>query len=463
MQYSIVEKAKLNKDFRIDPEFYKTENLLNDTQIKRHNLIDLQQVFITDGEHGSPEWDENSNIKYITAENIKEGYIQESEFKTISKEQNDRNKRAHLQKDDILIYSVGAYAGLVAKAETHLFPCSIPRSVAIIRVQEKITSDYIVSFLNSKYGKYQMKRLQAGNAQPVLALEKIRDLLIPLMNKELIRIIRKLNKYAYIKRLLVKRIYKKLQNLLIENLDFQEIDTKPKISYIKNFSDTQNANRIDAEYFQPKYDEIINKIKSYPDGWDKFENLIKLRDKNFTPHESEIYDYIELANITKNGNIVNIKKIQGKYLPTRARRKVKEGDVIVSSVEGSLDSIALITSQYDNALCSTGFYVMYSNVYNSETLFCLMKSVLEQFQLKRGCSGTILTAINSDELSKIILPIINQDIQQKIKQYISEMYSNQFLSKQLLEIAKRGVEKAIEESEDIAMQWINEQLKIIGV
>lgn len=172
MQYSIVEKAKLNKDFRIDPEFYKTENLLNDTQIKRHNLIDLQQVFITDGEHGSPEWDENSNIKYITAENIKEGYIQESEFKTISKEQNDRNKRAHLQKDDILIYSVGAYAGLVAKAETHLFPCSIPRSVAIIRVQEKITSDYIVSFLNSKYGKYQMKRLQAGNAQPVLALEK---------------------------------------------------------------------------------------------------------------------------------------------------------------------------------------------------------------------------------------------------------------------------------------------------
>lgn len=119
------------------------------------------------------------------------------------------------------------------------------------------------------------------------------------MNKELIRIIRKLNKYAYIKRLLVKRIYKKLQNLLIENLDFQEIDTKPKISYIKNFSDTQNANRIDAEYFQPKYDEIINKIKSYPDGWDKFENLIKLRDKNFTPHESEIYDYIELANITK--------------------------------------------------------------------------------------------------------------------------------------------------------------------
>ena len=170
-----------------------------------------------------------------------------------------------------------------------------------------------------------------------------------------------------------------------------------------------------------------------------------------------------MANIAKNGSIVNVEKIQGKNLPTRARRKVKEGDVIVSSVEGSLDSIALITSQYDSALCSTGFYVMYSDAYNSETLFCLMRSVLGQSQLKRGCSGTILTAINSDELSKIILPKINQDTQQKIKQYISEMYHNQFLSKQLLEIAKRGVEKAIEESEDIAMQWMNEQLEAIGV
>ena len=43
------------------------------------------------------------------------------------------------------------------------------------------------------------------------------------------------------------------------------------------------------------------------------------------------------------------------------------------------------------------------------------------------------------------------------------MYHNQFLSKQLLEIAKRGVEKAIEESEDMAMQWMNEQLEAIGV
>ena len=38
-----------------------------------------------------------------------------------------------------------------------------------------------------------------------------------------------------------------------------------------------------------------------------------------------------------------------------------------------------------------------------------------------------------------------------------------YQSKQLLEIAKRGVEIAIEQDEDIATSWINQELKKIGV
>lgn len=34
---------------------------------------------------------------------------------------------------------------------------------------------------------------------------------------------------------------------------------------------------------------------------------------------------------------------------------------------------------------------------------------------------------------------------------------------QLLEIAKTGVEKAIEENEEVAINWINQQLKILGI
>ena len=79
---------------------------------------------------------------------------------------------------------------------------------------------------------------------------------------------------------------------------------------------------------------------------------------------------------------------KGKDLPTRARRIVEQGDVIVSSIEGSLSSCALITKEYDQSLCSTGFYVLRSSVLNPETLLTLFKSFPLQQLMKKGCSGT---------------------------------------------------------------------------
>ncbi len=69
---------------------------------------------------------------------------------------------------------------------------------------------------------------------------------------------------------------------------------------------------------------------------------------------------------------------------------------IVSSIEGSLQSCAMITPEYDGALCSTGFYILASALINSETLLVLFKSEpiqalirdagVENFSLCQGVS-----------------------------------------------------------------------------
>ncbi len=146
-------------------------------------------------------------------------------------------------------------------------------------------------------------------------------------------------------------------------------------------------------------------IKNYPGGWDTLGNITHLKDTIFKPVSGTEYKYIELANIGANGEITECIIEKGQNLPSRARHKVNSGDVIVSSIEGSLDSIALITEEYDGALCSTGFHVINSDVLNSEILFAFMKSRAGQLQLKKGCSGTILTAINKSEFKKVVLPL----------------------------------------------------------
>ena len=189
--------------------------------------------------------------------------------------------------------------------------------------------------------------------------------------------------------------------------------------------------RFDADYFLPKYKAIVDGVKSkFNNSWDTLGNLVEVKDSNFMPEPDVEYKYIELANISKTGEITGCITELGKNLPTRARRIVNTSDVIISSIEGSLDSIALITDEYNNALCSTGFYVVSPKVINSGTLLALMKSKIGQMQLKRGCSGSILTAIHKTEFLNIILPVlVDEDIESKI----IESFNLRNRSKQLME------------------------------
>ena len=133
------------------------------------------------------------------------------------------------------------------------------------------------------------------------------------------------------------------------------------------------------------------------------------------------------------------------------------GDVIVSSIEGSLSSIALVDEEYNDALCSTGFHVVNSHILNSETLLVLLKSIVGQLQLKKGCSGTILTAINKDEFGKIVLPTLPKKVQTEIQQMVTESINLRQQSKTLLHRAKRAVEIAIEQGEQTAIKWLESE------
>ena len=217
---------------------------------------------------------------------------------------------------------------------------------------------------------------------------------------------------------------------------------------------------MDAEYYQKKYEIFIEKIRTYKNGFETLFIACNLKDKNFSPKEDEEYKYIELSNIGKSGDVNGCTTELGKNLPSRARRLVNTNDVVISSIEGSLQSCGLISEEYNNALCSTGFYVINSKKINSETLIVLFKSPLMQSIMKQNCSGTILTGMNKDEFQNILVPLIDKKAQIKIAKLIQESFALKKQSEDLLEVAKKAVEIAIEENEEIAIQFIEEQLNV---
>ena len=327
-----------------------------------------------------------------------------------------------------------------------------------------VTPEYLTAFLNTKYGVIDIKRRARHSInQSNVNLEEVKRIEIPLLCNQLQNGITLSFNKAFDLIQASEVVYHQAQTLLLTELGLADWQPKHQLTFVKNFSDIKRAERIDADYFHPKYDEIVNAIKNYSGGWDTLDNQVHVKDTNFNPDAETEYKYIELADIGRNGEITDCMMEQGEDLPTRARRKVATGDVIVSSIEGSLESIALITEEYDNALCSNGFHVIRSDVLNSETLLVFLKSTVGQLQLKKGCSGTILTAINRDEFSRIVVPLIEADKQAEIEQKVSESFNLRNHAEDLLEHAKRAVEIAIEQDEQSAIDTLESVLQVSDI
>lgn len=274
---------------------------------------------------------------------------------------------------------------------------------------------------------------------------KFREISIPILPKDAQQ---RIENYTYLSFDALeksKQLYTSAESYLLECLGMADFAANPDAYNIKTLKESfLETGRFDSEYYLPKYEDYIELVHSYPNGYDLIGNVCDIKDNNYTPVNGIQYKYIELANIGKSGEITGCNEQAGDELPTRARRIVHKGDVIVSSIEGSLDGCALVTDEYDRALCSTGFYVLKSHQHNPETLLTLFKSLPIQNLMKKGCSGTILTAIGKSEFEKIPIPLIHQEVQDEIAKHVKKSFELRMEAMQLLENAKLTVETIIE-------------------
>jgi len=254
-------------------------------------------------------------------------------------------------------------------------------------------------------------------------------------------------------------LYEHAENILLEELNFGNFKLPNETKNIRKFQDSfLTSNRLDAEYYQPKYEAYKKLVYDYPNGFQTVKAACNLKDRNFIPTRNSTYKYVELSDIGKGGQILSSTVAEGSELPSRARRKINTNDVVVSSIEGSLESCALVSNEYDNSICSTGFYVLSSAIINSETLLLLFKSVIFQNILKQHCSGTILTAINKFEFLSMPLPIIKIEIQKKLASIVKESFLLRKESDRLVELAKKSIELAIEKGEGVASEFVKSKL-----
>lgn len=477
---SLSQVNKDNEKNRIDAEFFNKNFIRAYEKIKKLGYVYLEDCLsvLTDYHSNGSYEILNANVKikdekdyaYMIRSTDCEKMDFENEVKYVSQHAYNFLSKTQIFGGEVLINKIGSPGSSYFVPYLNK-PTTLGMNLFLLKTNDKLNNAFLYIFLNTKIGKLIIERKINGAVPQTIDKEAIKTLPIPLFPKPFQLEIEKLVKQSHEALEDSKRLYKEAQELLYKELelDFKnplksllksslQAKKPSELAIINDISkkyphlnisvrplskSLHKSGRLDSEYYQSKYDLMETKIKDYKGGYCKLQPS-EIKDSNFTPKAQEKYRYIELANIGNNGNISEPLEDFGENLPTRARRKVKTDDFIMSSIEGSLASCALITPEFDNCLVSTGFYVLNSSELNGETLLVLFKCEFFQEYLRKFPSGTILTAISKDELQNILIPKINPATQEQIALKIQKSFTLRAKSKDLLQNAKMRLENAIE-------------------
>ena len=446
--------SDLNAECRLDAEYFSKWYIEANRLLTSFGTLVVGDC-VTDGIHTSIDYDDSSDINLISAMSPQENVFDLSRRAHVSKRMHEANPRTALRNGDVIVSTVGTIGNAAVVDET-IIPANCDRDVGIIR--RGGYSPYVLStFLLTKYGRAQTVRESTGNVQLHLFIYKMRELKIPDFSSDFQVQVERQVKEAHGRIYEADKIYHEAERMLLAELGFAGWSPTNDAVSVNSYSDFLSAGRFDAEYFQPKYEAIDKRIRGYRGGVLAASDALVLGLVSEDPETEE--RYVELADIGANGEISGSMSATFGELPSRARQRIEAGQVIVSSIEGSLDKCALVTTEYDKALCSTGFHRFRSAEINAETMLLLFKSWPIQQLMKRGCSGTILCGILPGELSRVPLPLVDSKVQRDLADKVQSSFALRAEAKRLLDLAKRIVEMAIEKGETVALEWL-EQMKV---
>jgi len=450
----------LDLSARIDAEHYSPRFTPTFHLMKRLRTVKLRRTLHEPVKTGHTPSTKNSAyynpevVKFVKTDNLREDRIDTFDIQFISELGNAQIASSELRPDDVIVTIIGAteeIIGRAARIHSDLGRANINQNIALIR--SRIPAGYLTVFLNSYYGREQLIWLSRQTGQVNLNCREVEELEVPIFSEQFVTFIHELNNQRHALLIDSGKIYKQAEQLLLAELGLQDWKPTRALTFVKSYSQAARARRMDAEHFQPKYDEIAEHISAYyPQRLSKLANQI-IETLNFD--SSKTYRYIEIGDVNTSNSAVGYTEREVKDLPPNAKINVRGGELIVSKVRPTRGAIGIVPDDcQENGVCSSAFVVLDVAPPKREFLQVYLRSAVGRALLEQPCKGTSYPTIDDIDVMTLPVPTISAQTQETISELVTQSRLARREAKALLEKAKRAVEIAIEESEDKAMEFI---------
>lgn len=451
LEISEVWLSEIDLGDRIDADYYTKENLSIEAELKSRSSVELRGFaeFVASAFYpAATQLYEVGDTPFIRC-------VDCINYPLITKKQDDAFEKIPmyfveendginlLNKNDIVITKVGSpcYASIVYEHDV----VALSRTVMGLKNIHGINPFYLLVFLRSKYGFSQLLRARELTIQYQLTLERVKRVLVYVPNDSFQKSVEKIVKESIEKQTLSQTVYSEAENLLLTELGLKGWRPNNAPVNIKQLKESYLASgRLDAEYYQPKYDALFAQLSKYK--CDTIKGIAHIK-KSVEPGSEAYQDsgipFVRVSDVSKFGisepnvflspNDFSLKELQPKK------------DTILLSKDGS---VGIAYKVEEDMNCITSGALLHLSVFNQEYtpdyLTLVLNSIVVQMQAERDSNGAIIQHWKPSEIEQVIIPKLPKPIQKTIFAKIQESFALKAESKRLLDEAKMMVEREIE-------------------
>lgn len=448
--YSIIQKSHLEGTNRLDAEYYQPEYLEIVRNLTRLRAIPMKEIAINSKRKFTPKVGEPFHYIEISEVDLTTGEYNKAEI--LGENAPDRAQWI-VEKNDVIVSTVRPIRNAVSLINEDVVDLVCSSGFAVLESM-KIEPEYLFVYLKSEPIVKLLDRLTTATMYPAVTTEDVLNTKIYLGNEIFRQEIKNRVIQAQKELRQSKLLYAQAEDLLLQELGLKDYKSQEDLTYNVNLSEIKLANRMDAEYFQPKHIALISKIKK-----SKSVNLLELSEtcsirrgdfidpRYYVARSRRAYIRIKELPIKGDINMADIAYIDDDF-SSKNLETLLEGDLIFAGIGATLGKTARIPKELEESFYSNNtarFRIRsnYKDKIDTYYLQVVLQSTICQKQFEQRQAQTAQAKIADEELKTVLIPILPKATQQKIADLVRKSHEARKKAKELLEEAKQRVEEII--------------------
>lgn len=395
------------------------------------------------------EYVEEGGVWFLRAQNVRPMQIDPRNQAMISQADADKLLRNVVKREDVLVTRTGANRGQCAFFDRD--ERAIASSHTFLIRPKTIDPEFLTLFLNTTHGVAQIDKGVYGAAQPEVAPYYLGNIWVPKISQALLTRLKTAFSNSKAQAAKAEIGIGEAEEVLLAALGLANWTPPEPLAYTARLSEYGLEQRLDAQFFQPKYQMAKEALERHFD-------LTYLEGKVL---KGRTVPYFEdgTVPIIRSGDLSDIDD-ETRLLKSKPDQPIfylKRGDVLISSIGfGSIGKVQVFDKVGAYGTVSEVTVIRQSQ-FNPYFLTAFFRSQLGQMQIERYITGaTGQLHLKPSDVERFFVPDLPLAKQVKFEEIYTAVGEAKARAKALLEAAKRALEIAIEDGEPAAMAYLDQ-------